>query len=964
MGMYFQESMYLSFCLWVRFVLYFSISSSVTALINKRCITFDERFLGDIGLPIPCDHRPGFGLYAQCNISDFQSELSEVKERIRFLCIYSKASDIPDNVFSHLPSLEYLQITGLNLISVHSGAFSGLVNLKYLKVFFNDEECNTVEWEPPVFAGLDHVQELFLKGFRLANAPNTIFDHLVGLVRLDLGTICVEEISEVFCRIPNGMSYLEQLTLTDSGIISIKNRGCPSLSHPWPLTVLARIQTLDLNSNQIQIIEADSLAVFQNLSRFSLGFCGASLGSVLESRVGHVDTFELSGDVLHRYSTNVKDMCQLVAQMNIYSLTLNHIHLDTLSTEDEEDCGSKLRELVLSFSKVQHLDPMFWTNMTGLQIMYMVNMELTEAPFCVASNGTMWNLTFLNLAFNHLMVVQTHQFVCMPLLQQLFLNNNAIKTVEPEGFSGLLHLKVLQLNSNHIKVLATNDFQFLQALEVLFLDNNMINSLEDGTFRNLQELRELTLGRLEFVYTLHLNMLFYGFPENIQRLNIDAHEGTTIYFGNTVQPKRTFKFELNGNIIQFHDGDSSFFQYVRELKLNGSIIYTKAGCAVQYFTNLESLELSGDPERVSVDYTGINHLHNLKHLKLINLNFYKQTNTGEIFLNLKRLQTLVLYNCRLSFLTKRMFSDLQSLELLHLYSVSPMTLQDGMFDILPALKNVVFGRVDFRCDCRNGWLLEWAGSTHVQVVNMQQQQCIWHYQKLNFLFTMEKLCQTDVQYLCSVATAAAVALLLSAALGYRFARWPCVVLFFRLRGYVERKIGRMWRMSRRVRQRDGEQEEEEEVKYDAFVSFSSCDEAWVMGQLAPTLEEQGSPRLRLCLHSRDFEVGKGIVDNIAESIYSSRRTVCVLSRRYLRSDWCSLEMRMATHRLLEEQKHHLILIFLEHISPFDISAFHRLAKLLKSRTYLDWPQDESERIHFWERLRRSIAQEDTDAAHG
>lgn len=71
------------------------------------------------------------------------------------------------------------------------------------------------------------------------------------------------------------------------------------------------------------------------------------------------------------------------------------------------------------------------------------------------------------------------------------------------------------------------------------------------------------------------------------------------------------------------------------------------------------------------------------------------------------------------------------------------------------------------------------------------------------------------------------------------------------------------------------------------------------------------------------KVGKGIVDNIAESIYNSRRTVCVLSRRYLRSDWCALELRVATHRLLAEQRHRLIIIFLEHISPFELSAFHR-----------------------------------------
>ncbi|KAL7886701.1 hypothetical protein AOLI_G00044220 [Acnodon oligacanthus] len=535
----------------------------------------------------------------------------------------------------------------------------------------------------------------------------------------------------------------------------------------------------------------------------------------------------------------------------------------------------------------------------------MAHVELTTAPFCAAGNGTMWNLTTLGLWHNQLTVITTKQFACMPVLEQLLLNDNWIKSLEPGAFTGLFHLKVLKLNSNRIKVLAVNDFDSLRALEVLLIDNNVIENIEHGVFRNQAELRELTLGRLEYVYTLHLSVLFYGFPEKMQRLCIDAHYGTNIYIGS-----------------------------------------------------IESLEVLGNPEKVYINYNGISKLRYLKRLKLINLNFSNHTNPDMTFWNLKLLRILVLYNCRLSFLTKRMFRDLQSLELLRLHSVSPLILHDGMFDVLPALREFVLDRVDFRCDCENSWLLEWAESSRrVQVIYMQYQRCILQYEKWNFLATMEKLCQTDVQYLCYLGTAGTITLLVSASVAYRFAYWPCVVLFFRLRGYVERKIGRRRRKRRRARQEGDYMEEEEEMKYDAFVSFSSHDEAWVFGELAPRLEEQGHPRLRLCLHNRDFEVGKGIVDNIAESIYSSRHTVCVLTRRYLRSDWCGLEMRMATHRLLEEQKHRLILIFLEHISPFELSAFHRLAKLVKSHTYLDWPQDESERIHFWERLRRNIAAE-------
>uniref|UniRef100_A0A673JDP4 TIR domain-containing protein n=1 Tax=Sinocyclocheilus rhinocerous TaxID=307959 RepID=A0A673JDP4_9TELE len=137
-----------------------------------------------------------------------------------------------------------------------------------------------------------------------------------------------------------------------------------------------------------------------------------------------------------------------------------------------------------------------------------------------------------------------------------------------------------------------------------------------------------------------------------------------------------------------------------------------------------------------------------------------------------------------------------------------------------------------------------------------------------------------------------------------------------------------------------------EMQYDAFLSFCRQDEAWVLGEMDPRLEEQGNPRLMsvLCLHNRDFEMSIGYVIHQDVSIYSSQCTVCLISRRYLRSDWCSLEIRVATHRQLEDQKHRLILIFLEHISPFELSAFHRLARLVRSRTYLDWPEDEARKL--------------------
>lgn len=39
--------------------------------------------------------------------------------------------------------------------------------------------------------------------------------------------------------------------------------------------------------------------------------------------------------------------------------------------------------------------------------------------------------------------------------------------------------------------------------------------------------------------------------------------------------------------------------------------------------------------------------------------------------------------------------------------------------------------------------------------------------------------------------------------------------------------------------------------------------------------------------------GKPIMENITDAIYNSRKTICVISRSNLQSEWCSREIQMA-----------------------------------------------------------------------
>ncbi len=123
---------------WWRFTLVLSICNVVFTIIPKRCITIDEHLLQDMPKTPNCYYYPGKGLYADCNIIDLRIDLSEVGVEVKSLCIVGEISSVPADAFSHLPSLEILQIDGTRLERVQSGAFSGLPNLKHLLVLFSD----------------------------------------------------------------------------------------------------------------------------------------------------------------------------------------------------------------------------------------------------------------------------------------------------------------------------------------------------------------------------------------------------------------------------------------------------------------------------------------------------------------------------------------------------------------------------------------------------------------------------------------------------------------------------------------------------------------------------------------------------------------------------------------------------------------------------------------------------------
>ena len=130
-----------------------------------------------------------------------------------------------------------------------------------------------------------------------------------------------------------------------------------------------------------------------------------------------------------------------------------------------------------------------------------------------------------------------------------------------------------------------------------------------------------------------------------------------------------------------------------------------------------------------------------------------------------------------------------------------------------------------------------------------------------------------------------------------------------------------------------------------FVTFSSKDLSWVKATLIPVLEKEN---MNYCIHNRDFELGKGILDNMADSVYRSKKVLAVMSRHYMDSKYCRGELEMALYRSTETGDSSLIVIRIDDIEK------KRLPKALRNRTFLDY-YEEKERKTWEERLVKHLA---------
>ncbi|XP_061561032.1 toll-like receptor 5 isoform X3 [Phycodurus eques] len=130
------------------------------------------------------------------------------------------------------------------------------------------------------------------------------------------------------------------------------------------------------------------------------------------------------------------------------------------------------------------------------------------------------------------------------------------------------------------------------------------------------------------------------------------------------------------------------------------------------------------------------------------------------------------------------------------------------------------------------------------------------------------------------------------------------------------------------------------------------DYRWVEAALLKKLDNMFSEEniLHCCFEARDFLPGEDHLSNIRDAIWGSKKTVCVVSKEFLKDGWCLEAFTLAQGRMLNELKNVLIMLVVGKVAHYQLMKYNAVRAFVQRREYLIWPEDPQDLEWFYERL--------------
>ncbi|KAK3612006.1 hypothetical protein CHS0354_021680 [Potamilus streckersoni] len=434
-----------------------------------------------------------------------------------------------------------------------------------------------------------------------------------------------------------------------------------------------------------------------------------------------------------------------------------------------------------------------------------------------------------------------------------------------------------------------------------------------------------------------------AFPPNLE-IFIGKHIGWNFPIPEIrVSPTNNLKhIDLSYNGLHSWIGPVTGLNQLQNLSLAYNYCDNVTRVFFSNFSGLKSLKIQGNllGSILSQDSDGII-FSSLKSLRYLNISSNKICKLPPmIFQNMISLEELVIsYNM----LSKW---DIDVRKMINLTSIDMSfnkieTLPEKFTDHIDRIVKNQNVTIDLKgnpisCACENIRFLNWMMDTKVRLTydNVCGQET-----KLNVkrkLKTLEKECTSKIGLItgCIAFIFLAVAISFGGII-YRY-KWHLRYLYYSARNSVGIR-------------HQGE-DYSELYQYDSFISYADEDKQFVYNGILPEIEEKFG--LRLCLADRDFTPGVSIPENIIRAISSSRRTVFVLSKNFLQSYWCKYELNMA--RIESEKKDRKLVVVVMYINVSNDIIPLDVMEVIRSQTYIEYPDDERVREVFWKRLKASI----------
>lgn len=873
----------------------------------------------------------------------------------------NKVPFISNDTFKNLPNLQLLRLDNNHLTDIGQLAFHNLTQLKSLNLSFNLISVLS----PSVFDDLVNLTFLSLARNKLKELPGGIFSTLASLSNL----ILRENFLRNFTGIAESVSDLQNLRKLDLCWNNLTSLSHVNVSLPKSLnalyisnnslstlgnhsSLLKPIQVLDLSHNPRLLTKAFRGVDLKGVNYLRLQSTGVNVFEFLNISniyAGHID---FSGTRL-KGSSEVNKLCKILHKKlpKIKNFDLSHNGFEIGNNSwILNNCPEIKEALIVSHNQIKTINCFdFLKNQKQVQVLNVEHNHITHLQPCDEAVH-LPNLLEVTFRYNHILSIKSSAFWNTPNLKMLKLNINIISFLDKKALKGLNVLETLRLDNNLLTTLTKNTFEDLISLQTLNLRNNRISVIFDETFHRLGNLTILDLGgnKITHFQQSGLNGLrslgkFYLDGNNLKKIDPSFYH----IFQDTLTVLDLQNNQINFEWERIVEPPFVNLTKLSDLKLGGQRPHGLAFLPSLLFQGLHSLKsLYLTDNKISFFGHGVfDDLTNLNFLSLDSCCVGVMQLQPGIFKNLKNLTTLMIENTGMQNFSKEVFGSLTKLRKLQLDSNVMQHIDTEALQSLPNLQYLDMRNVPLSCTCANSMLQNWTEKNQdVQVVYLYNMHCPGDA-KIKFYKFDTSVCYIDLGEYMFVGTTLAVFLFTFTPLFYVKLYWKLKYSYYVFRSWFSEQ----WRRLR---------EEEENCKYDAFISYNSVDEMWVMDQLLPNLERKGSS-FKLCLHHRDFEPGRYILDNIVSAVYNSRKTVCIVSRNFLTSEWCSLEIQMASYRLFDEHRDVLVLVLLEPLSDRQLSSYHRMRKVMLKKTYLQWPGTEcvdpaqSQEL-FWNQLRRAI----------